>query len=83
MVCEENRFVTFCFFLQLPEKIYTSLDYISWKMRFTVPFPMFAYPVYLVSLARYRVFMVHSEGINEQYFLCHFIMTDIYGILSL
>ncbi|RWR78817.1 omega-3 desaturase family protein [Cinnamomum micranthum f. kanehirae] len=33
----------------LSEKIYKSLDDVTRKMRFTVPFPLFAYPVYLWS----------------------------------
>lgn len=32
----------------LPEKIYRSLDDSTRKLRFTVPFPMFAYPIYLL-----------------------------------
>ena len=36
--------------LQLPEKIYKSLDNVTRTLRFTLPFPMLAYPVYLVSL---------------------------------
>lgn len=41
----------FCFYLlQLSEKIYRSLDDVTRKMRFTIPFPLFAYPVYLVSV---------------------------------
>ncbi|KAG6388513.1 hypothetical protein SASPL_149941 [Salvia splendens] len=31
----------------LPEKIYNSMDSITKKMRFTLPFPMLAYPIYL------------------------------------
>ncbi|KAI5578991.1 hypothetical protein BDE02_08G062400 [Populus trichocarpa] len=33
----------------LPEKIYRSLDNVTRKLRFTLPFPMLAYPVYLWS----------------------------------
>ncbi|GFP97650.1 omega-3 fatty acid desaturase chloroplastic [Phtheirospermum japonicum] len=31
----------------LPEKIYKSLDNVTKKLRFTLPFPMLAYPIYL------------------------------------
>ncbi|KAJ6803707.1 omega-3 fatty acid desaturase, chloroplastic-like [Iris pallida] len=31
----------------LTEKTYKSLEFFTWKMRFTVPFPIFAFPVYL------------------------------------
>ncbi|GMH30555.1 hypothetical protein Nepgr_032398 [Nepenthes gracilis] len=31
----------------LPEKIYNNMDVVSKKLRFTLPFPLFAYPVYL------------------------------------
>lgn len=41
----------FCPFLyQLSEKIYRSLDTATRTLRFTLPFPMLAYPLYLVSL---------------------------------
>lgn len=35
---------------QLSEKIYKSLDSVTRLLRFTLPFPMFAYPFYLVTL---------------------------------
>ncbi|MQM01685.1 hypothetical protein Taro_034440 [Colocasia esculenta] len=31
----------------LSEKIYNSLDYATWKLRFTFPFPLLAWPIYL------------------------------------
>lgn len=34
--------------LQLPEKVYKKLDYSTKFLRFKIPFPMFAYPLYLV-----------------------------------
>lgn len=37
-------------FLQLSERIYKSLDVATKTLRFTVPFPMLAYPFYLVSV---------------------------------
>lgn len=36
--------------LQLPEKLYKSLDNATRFLRFKIPFPMLAYPFYLVSL---------------------------------
>ncbi|KAK1270126.1 hypothetical protein QJS04_geneDACA006104 [Acorus gramineus] len=33
----------------LPQRIYNNLDFLTKKMRFTVPFPMFAFPFYLWS----------------------------------
>ena len=41
------------FLMQLPEKIYKSLDGITKMLRFTVPFPMLAYPIYLVSICSF------------------------------
>lgn len=38
--------------LQLTEKMYRSLDASARFLRFTVPFPVFAYPMYLVSSIR-------------------------------
>lgn len=35
--------------LQLTEKIFKSLDNVTRSLRFTAPFPLLAYPVYLVS----------------------------------
>lgn len=46
--CENNWFCPFLY--QLSEKIYRSLDSATRTLRFTLPFPMLAYPVYLVSL---------------------------------
>lgn len=43
--------VSIIFYLfQLPQKIYNSLDFVTKKLRFTLPFPMLAYPIYLVGL---------------------------------
>lgn len=54
-----------CFYNQLSEKIYRSLDDVTRKLRFTLPFPMLAYPVYLVSLLHFvNCFIVSSS------FLC-------------
>jgi len=39
---------------QLTEKIYKNLDYMTRLARFTVPFPLFAYPIYLVSAFFYQ-----------------------------
>lgn len=36
--------------LQLNEKTFKSLDKATQTLRFTLPFPMLAYPFYLVSL---------------------------------
>lgn len=37
-------------FLQLSERIYRALDKTTKMLRFTLPFPLLAYPFYLVSL---------------------------------
>jgi hypothetical protein len=39
-----------CDHLQLPEKLYNSLDFMARKLRFTIPFPLLAFPLYLVRL---------------------------------
>jgi omega-3 fatty acid desaturase (delta-15 desaturase) len=39
-----------CDYLQLPERLYKSLDFMTKKLRFTMPFPLLAFPLYLVRL---------------------------------
>jgi len=39
-----------CDNLQLPERLYKSLDFMTRKLRFTMPFPLLAFPLYLVRL---------------------------------
>jgi omega-3 fatty acid desaturase (delta-15 desaturase) len=34
----------------LPERLYKSLDFMTKKLRFTMPFPLLAFPLYLVRL---------------------------------
>lgn len=34
--------------MQLTEKMYRSLAHSTWKLRFTFPFPLLAFPAYLV-----------------------------------
>lgn len=38
---------------QITEKLYRQLEPRTKKLRFTVPFPLLAFPVYLVRLHRY------------------------------
>lgn len=51
---------------QLPEKIYKNLDLPTRIMRYTVPLPMLAYPIYLVrayilTLSRISIFQKNKE----------------------
>lgn len=54
-----------CFCNQLSEKIYRSLDDVTRKLRFTLPFPMLAYPVYLVSLLHFVNWFISSGFLSK------------------
>jgi hypothetical protein len=54
--------------VQLPERLYKSLDFMTRKLRFTMPFPLLAFPLYLVRL---RTCLSMTPELGEQTFLFH------------
>jgi hypothetical protein len=57
MVC-----FSICDNFQLPERLYNSLDFMTRKLRFTMPFPLLAFPLYLVRL-RARLQMTYELSV--------------------
>lgn len=47
------------FLLQMTEEMYRTLDSTTRVLRFTVPFPLFAYPIYLVREIRYSALLTN------------------------
>lgn len=48
--------LNFLLWFQLSEKIYKQLDYSTKFLRFTIPFPLLAHPLYLVRIHIYSMF---------------------------
>lgn len=69
--------------LQLTESIYRSLPNVSRKMRFTVPYPLLAYPFYLVSDQNsLYILFIWKQLMNTNQRFVHSFIAPSYSLLS-